>query len=69
MTLRGAARRERRASAVSGPNIPEAQRYSVRIRLSHLAHALATEMAGGARSPAEVIEELLVAAAAKRKQR
>lgn len=62
MKLRGDAIRTRRTRPLSGPNIPESQRHTIRVRISPLAHAMAVSMAKG-RSVGEVIEDAVRAAA------
>ena len=66
---RGDGVRDRRARSLSGPNIPEAERHTKRVRISTLSYVLAMKMAGATGSVAEVIEDLLVTFASENDQR
>ena len=55
--------KERTGRSRSGPNIPESQRHTVRVRLSSLAYALAAKRAlDVGTTVAKAIEDLLIGA-------
>lgn len=68
-TPRGDGVRDRRARARSGPNIPEGERHTKRLRISMLSYVLATKLAGATGTVAGVIEDLLVTFANEEKTR
>lgn len=51
--------------ARSGRSIPDAQRHTMRVRISRLSHSIARRLAGKKYTMAQVIETLLVRAAAE----
>ena len=65
----GDANRSGRDRPRSGPNIPESQRHTKRLRISELAYALAAQRAvREGISPAALIERLLLEAATPRRR-